>query len=499
MDEPADDKRFQVPDSSTPAAGPSGNAPKARDDDLPTSALGRLRLLVALDALLVEGNAKSAAKALDISPPAMSRLLAQLRAMFDDELVVRSARGMVATPFAEKLRLRLRALAAEASDIAMGDGKSSASGTPARGRPFALSQHPPLTVNPTPLIEGQPDPATISRRLSKIGEDAGPKQRLARYISTTGGGAGRPGPLTREEAEDAFTIILDGAADPIQVGALLVALQYRGVNANELAGMVAAARRDCVPDGANASFADLDWPVYSSPRINTPPWFLLSARLVASAGYRVLLHGFQRGTDRISEALDTGVIPVVLSLDEAKDALAGDSIAYMPLPTIEPQLQALLSLYRLFEMRSPVNMTVQLLNPLGAPATVLGVPSRNARNLQRDAARLLGWRRLLAVTSHRDVAQATPWRATPVMLLDNGHHSELALPATLPRSRATPHPGLTLVEYWRGLWNGAVRDELPQEIVISTAALALMAVEKSLSHDMARSRARELWQSRAPL
>ena len=489
-----------IPMQSTSQSRTTLTKPRTdKGEDLPASPLGRLRLLVALDAILVEGNAKAAAKALDISPPAMSRLLAQMRAMFGDELVVRTARGMVATPFAEKLRLRLRALAAEANDIVKGDDRSVATSATPRRRPLGLSQHPPLTMDPTPLIEGQPDPASVSRRLSQIGGDAGPKQRLARYVSTTGGGAGRPRPLSRDEAEDAMGIILDGEADPIQIGALLVALQYRGVNSNELAGMVAAARRACVPLGARTSFADLDWPVYSSPRINTPPWFLLSAKLVARAGYRVLLHGFQRGPDRTSEALDAGAIPIALSLDEAKDTLASDSIAFMPLPAIDPQLQALLSLYRLFEMRSPVNLTVQLLNPLGAPATVLGVPSGSARNLQRDAARLLGWQRLLAVTSHRDVAQATPSRATPIMLLDNGHHSELAMPPTLPRARATPHPGLTLVEYWSGLWSGAVRDELPQEIVLATTALALLAVEKNLTYEMARSRARDLWLAREPL
>lgn len=63
-----------------------------------------LNLLVALDALLTEGSVARAARRLRLSPSAMSRALARLRASTGDPLLVRSGRGLVPTPRALALR-----------------------------------------------------------------------------------------------------------------------------------------------------------------------------------------------------------------------------------------------------------------------------------------------------------------------------------------------------------------------------------------------------------
>lgn len=462
---------------------------------LPSLPLARLRLLVALDALLVEGSVSGAARVLGLSTPAASRLLAQLRALYGDQILIRTGRGMVATPFAEQLRGRLRALADEADSIVR-LRQSAADGVQIQASRQPIVQNPPLLTSPTPLIEGQPDPLVMARRLAEISDHSGPKERLARYIAVAGGGAGRPRPLSRSEAEDALGIIIDGEAHPVQIGALMVALQYRGVNATELAGLVSAARRKALPLGTQRPEADIDWPAYLSPRTTTPPWFLLAARLVAQAGYRVVLHGFARGGDRLHEALDAAAIPYALSIKEAQQVLVRDKIVYLPLTAIDPQLQALIGLYRLFQMRSPMNLAVQLLNPLGASASVLGVPSAAQRMLQLDAAALQGWRRLVAVASNRDVAQATSAHAMPLMVLDNGNKTELKLPARSARNTPKSQSGFTMIENWLGLWTGAVRDEDAVATVISTAAIALSMTMETVDLPAAHKYARQLWENR---
>jgi DNA-binding transcriptional LysR family regulator len=57
-----------------------------------------LNLLVTLDVLLAEGSVARAAQRLRLSPSAMSRALARLRAATGDPLLVRAGRGLVATP-----------------------------------------------------------------------------------------------------------------------------------------------------------------------------------------------------------------------------------------------------------------------------------------------------------------------------------------------------------------------------------------------------------------
>jgi DNA-binding transcriptional LysR family regulator len=69
-----------------------------------------LNLLVTLDVLLAEGSVARAAARLRLSPSAMSRALARLRATTGDPLLVRAGRGLVPTPRALELRERVSQL-----------------------------------------------------------------------------------------------------------------------------------------------------------------------------------------------------------------------------------------------------------------------------------------------------------------------------------------------------------------------------------------------------
>mgnify|MGYP000294529187 CR=1 FL=1 len=110
---------------------------------------------------------------------------------------------------------------------------------------------------------------------------------LADHVRTLGRGPGRSRSLTEAEARDAMQIMLAGNAAPEAIGALLMLLRMKGETAQEIAGFAAAAQAF----GDPGRCADLDWPVYAAGRTRGLPWFLLSARLVAAAGHKVLLHG----------------------------------------------------------------------------------------------------------------------------------------------------------------------------------------------------------------
>ncbi|MCD4482945.1 LysR family transcriptional regulator [Chromobacterium vaccinii] len=73
-----------------------------------------LNLLITLNALLAEGSVAGAARRLGLSPSAMSRALARLRATMGDPLLVRAGRGLVPTPRALALRERIGPLLGEA-------------------------------------------------------------------------------------------------------------------------------------------------------------------------------------------------------------------------------------------------------------------------------------------------------------------------------------------------------------------------------------------------
>src|ERR671916_1827063 len=120
---------------------------------------------------------------------------------------------------------------------------------------------------------------------------------FAAYVRTLGRGPGRSRALTREEARDALRMVLRGEADPHQVGAFLMLLRFRGEDAEEVAGLVEAAREaaGAGPPPAGSAPVDLDWPSYRAGRTRGAPWFLLAALALARAGgRRVLMHGSNR-------------------------------------------------------------------------------------------------------------------------------------------------------------------------------------------------------------
>jgi DNA-binding transcriptional LysR family regulator len=76
-----------------------------------------LNLLATLDVLLAEGSVARAAQRLRLSPSAMSRALARLRAATGDPLLVRAGRGLVPTPRALALRERVSQLVQDGAAV----------------------------------------------------------------------------------------------------------------------------------------------------------------------------------------------------------------------------------------------------------------------------------------------------------------------------------------------------------------------------------------------
>ncbi|EIM27488.1 anthranilate phosphoribosyltransferase [Microvirga lotononidis] len=432
--------------------------------------------------------------------PAMSRLLGQIREVYGDPIFVRSSRRLIPTPFAESMRQRIRALAAEAEALLRRDDAS-----PMRVAidPMDMPGSPvieaaPLTTRPSILLEGEPLPEAFALKLATLGKAEDSRKRLAKHIATIAAGIGHSRPLTMSEAQDAFSIILDGKADPVQVGALLSVMHFRGETAAELAGFARAARAHI--DIMKPEIAiDLDWPAYISPKSRRMPWFLQAALLLAQSGHRILLHGNDgsantRGT-LVSAARAIG-IPVCASPAAAFDAIADVGIVYIPIAALSSQIHRLLSLYSVLETRSPIHSLMPLVNPFGAPASVMGVVRPAYRDLHRDAGSILGCRNMTILGASRDAAEATPFRSSTLLRLVDGLAEDLLVPAQ-PEPKAYALAGMTSLEYWHGVWEGTIRDERAVAIITHTVAVALLTMSKTAeSFEEHLRRAQELWTTR---
>lgn len=313
------------------------------------------------------------------------------------------------------------------------------------------------------------------------------EHRFATYVRTLGRGPGRSRALTREEARDALSAVLDGEADPHQVGAFLMLLRYRGEDPAEMAGLVDAARIH-MGAGLPAGVApvDLDWPSYGAGRTRDAPWFLLAALALARAGHRVLMHGtneFSRGTT-VPEGLGAlGLRPARDRMDAAAQ-LGETGFAYLPLEAFSPELKALLDLRRLLGLRSPLNTAARLLDPFDARAGVDGVFHPAYIALHLAAADLLGRRRLVVVKGGGGEAERTPAKAVAAHWFDRAQgQGEAVLP---PLPEAGGDAGFAAV------WRGA--DGPGTATAVATVALGLIAL--GASPEQADGQAVEIWRNR---
>lgn len=464
----------------------------------------KTRLLIAFDALLRVGSVTQAAEDVGIQTSAMSRVLSELRKIYDDELFIRTGQGMRPTPLAESLRLRVRALAHEASELlfptADRNQPPSAAEENEWQHPTVLPM-PPLASNREPKLDVSPTPETLSRKISEIDHRASPAKRLAKYIAVTCPGPGKSRPLTQREAKDCFDIILNGHAHEIQIGALLMTIQHRGITAPELAGFIEAVRENIISNASSGIQPDLDWPAYISANWRHAPWFIHSARLLAEAGHKILLHGyFGNGphSGKLELAMNDCAIPVCTTLENASQVLNTSNIAYEPLGAISPQMQALLDLYHLVETRLPVHYVSHLVNPLNAKSIILGAAQLSKRDLYRDVAHLLKYQNATIVGSVRDFAQIAPQKTTPLYRICNGQSLDTIAPGNRMIADAPPRHIFTQREHWQAVWTGSATDEMAENIITYTAAAALISLPQhsDMSFETALSHAQLLWRDR---
>jgi anthranilate phosphoribosyltransferase len=315
-----------------------------------------------------------------------------------------------------------------------------------------------------------------------------PVTRFAAYVATLGRGPGRSRPLTRDEAADAMRLLLDGAPDPMQTGAFLMLLRYRGEDPEEMTGLVMATQERTTRPGLQAA---LDWPSYGAGRTRTAPWFLLAALALGQAGIPVLMHGSNEfsGGLTVPEALEALGLAPSLTDDDAAQSLQRRGFAYMPIEALNAQFAALLGLRRLFGLRSPINTAARLLNPARAPAGVDGVFHPPYIETHLAVAERLVHPRLLVLKGGGGEAERNPAKPTQLYLWDQAEGRSIvtapALAVTDPDPAAPEAP-------IAAIWHGAARSPVLEARIVATIELGLLATRRG-----GAAEAQTLWEQRS--
>lgn len=307
---------------------------------------------------------------------------------------------------------------------------------------------------------------------------------LAPFVRIVARGKGRARPLTQAEAQAAMECILNDTAEPEAIGALLMVLRLRGEVASEIAGFAAALSAHVA---GKLPLADLDWPCYAAGRTRGAPLFLLSAKLVAQAGYRVSLHGWNSHQSTQAPVRDH-LAGLGISLDSSAP------ISYAPLETLSPEAFELLKLRDVFGLRSCINTVLRMWNPSNAKTTIQGVFHPSYRSLQALAAEALGQKSLTIIKGGGGEFERHPSKELEVFCLRDGEHSRHVASALYGTKGRSQDFNKDIDP--KALWRGDQTDEFAIQTVIGTAGLALWALGAKKQIAQADNLAAQLWNNR---
>ena len=183
-------------------------------------------------------------------------------------------------------------------------------------------------------------------------------------------------PLSREEAETAFGLLMEGEATPSQTGGFLMTLRVRGETVEEYAAAAAVMRAKCnkvaAPEGA------IDIVGTGGDGKGTLNISTATAFVVAGAGVTVAKHGNRNLSSKsgAADALGQMGVEVMVGPDVVEKALAEVGIAFMMAPMHHPAIRHVMPTRAELGTRTIFNILGPLTNPAGVKRQLTGAFSR---------------------------------------------------------------------------------------------------------------------------
>ena len=226
--------------------------------------------------------------------------------------------------------------------------------------------------------------------------------------------------LSREEAANAFAMMMSGEATPAQMGGLLMALRVRGETVDEITGAVETMRARMLPVIAPAEAIDIvgtGGDGSGSYNIST-----CAAFIVAGAGVPVAKHGNRALSSKSGAADVLAALGVKIDLDPAgiSRCLKEVGIGFMFAPVHHPAMKNVGPTRVELGTRTIFNLLGPLSNPAGVKRQMVGVFSRQwVEPIARVLANL-GSTRVWVVHGSDGLDEVTTTGPTTVAALDKG-------------------------------------------------------------------------------
>jgi anthranilate phosphoribosyltransferase len=226
--------------------------------------------------------------------------------------------------------------------------------------------------------------------------------------------------LSREDARDAFGIIMSGEATHAQIGGFLTALRMRGETVDEIAGAVATMREKMLRVEAPADAIDVvgtGGDGSGSYNISTA-----SAFVVAGAGVPVAKHGNRALSSRSGAADTLAALGVRIDLppDAISRCIREAGIGFMFAPAHHAAMRHVGPARAELGIRTVFNLIGPLSNPAGVKRYLLGVFSADWIVPLAEVLGSLGAERAWVVHGNGGLDEIAPSGESQVAVLEGG-------------------------------------------------------------------------------
>ncbi|PJE34321.1 anthranilate phosphoribosyltransferase [Pseudooceanicola lipolyticus] len=248
-------------------------------------------------------------------------------------------------------------------------------------------------------------------------------------------GAAAERPLTRAEAETAFTLLFEGEATPSQIGGLLMAMRTRGETVDEYAAAAAVMRAKChhvqAPEGA------MDIVGTGGDGKGTLNISTAAALVTAGAGVPVAKHGNRNLSSKsgAADALTEMGIKVMIGPKLVEKSLNEAGIGFMMAPMHHPAMAHVGPVRAELGTRTIFNILGPLTNPAGVRRQLTGAFSRELIRPMAETLAQLGSERAWLVHGSDGTDELTITGISWIAALEDGvvteseiHPEEFGLP-----------------------------------------------------------------------
>lgn len=289
------------------------------------------------------------------------------------------------------------------------------------------------------------------------------------------------------------------AVPPALSGALLVALQSKGVSATELAGMARVLQQQAAAPTVVSTTPLIDTCGTGGDGASTFNISTAVAFVAAAAGVPVAKHGNRSASSRVGSAdvLEALGINLGAPTEKIRSAVEAVGITFLFAPGWHPALKAVAPIRQLLKVRTVFNLLGPLVNPLRPSGQVIGVYDSRLLETIAQALRELGTQRAIVLHGRERLDEAGLGDLTDLAILsDQQVRSETIDPKTLglaPASLESLRGGdvQTNAEILQAVLQGK-GTQAQQDVVVLNAALALQVGEAAPSYSQGIAIAKEV-------